>query len=347
MITGDAEETALSMAKSLGLRGATNPNGCLTGAALDRMSTAELSERVGSVSVFARVSPKHKMAIVEAFQARGAIVAMTGDGVNDAPALKMADIGVSMGKSGTDVAKEAADVILVDDNFTTILPAVEEGKSIFHNIQNFLSFQLSTAAAALTLITLSTMFGLTNPLNPMQILFINILMDGPPSQSLGVDPVDRAVMRKPPRKKDEPIIDQRILMRVLFSATIIVAGTLFIYYFAISDDNHMSRRDQTMTFTCFVFLDLVSAIQNRGLGCGLTQNRMLLITVAVSFLSQLGLVYVPFMQAVFQTEALAMDDLVLLFALAAASFALHESRRRYERSKYQSETYGSVMEELV
>jgi P-type Ca2+ transporter type 2C len=154
MITGDGDETALSIAKSLGLRGATNPNACLTGSALDRMTAVQLSERVGNVSVFARVSPKHKMAIVEAFQARGAVVAMTGDGgklffflhslstsvlvahgccdecvaVNDAPALKMADIGVSMGKTGTDVAKEAADVILVDDNFSTILPAVEEGE---------------------------------------------------------------------------------------------------------------------------------------------------------------------------------------------------------------------------
>lgn len=347
MITGDAEETAMSVARSLGLRGATSAGACLTGAALDRMSPAQLSERVGNVSVFARASPKHKMAIVGAFQARGAVVAMTGDGVNDAPALKMADIGVSMGKSGTDVAKEAADVILVDDNFSTILPAVEEGKSIFHNIQNFLSFQLSTAAAALTLITLSTMFGLSNPLNAMQILFINILMDGPPSQSLGVDPIDHDVMRKPPRKKDEPIISRRILSRVAFSASVIVVGTLFIYYFALSDDHRMSRRDQTMTFSCFVFLDLVSAIQNRGLGCGLTQNRMLIATVAISFLSQLGLIYLPFMQAIFQTEALPLDDLFLLFALAGSSFVLHEGRRRYERALNQSETYASVTEELA
>ncbi|KAF8633311.1 hypothetical protein AX17_004485 [Amanita inopinata Kibby_2008] len=187
MITGDAEQTALSIAQKLGLRVGRGAGGgdrglvtsqyCLTGSAIDQMTKAQLRERVGAVSVFARTTPRHKMAIVEAFQARGAVVAMTGDGVNDAPALKMADIGVSMGKSGTDVAKEAADVILVDDNFSTILPAVEEGKSIFHNIQNFLSFQLSTAAAALTLITLSTMFGLSNPLNAMQILFINILMD--------------------------------------------------------------------------------------------------------------------------------------------------------------------------
>ncbi|KAJ6590192.1 Ca-transporting ATPase [Mycena vulgaris] len=352
MITGDAEETALSIARALGLkvgsqhqhahggaqRGAmdlgssalvgagTGNSHCLTGKAIDQMSKAQLKERVGTVTVFARTTPRHKMAIVEAFQSRGAVVAMTGDGVNDAPALKMADIGVSMGKSGTDVAKEAADVILVDDNFSTILPAVEEGKSIFHNIQNFLSFQLSTAAAALTLITLSTMLGLSNPLNAMQILFINILMDGPPSQSLGVDPVDPA--------KDAPIITRRLLYRVLFSASIIV-------------DENMSRREQTMTFTSFVFLDLVSAVQNRGLGCGLLQNKMLVTTVSISAVSQLALVYVPFMQAIFQTAALDLRDLAVILGLAATSFTLHEGRRRYERKLNLDFTWVSDVGEIV
>ncbi|EIW80478.1 calcium-transporting P [Coniophora puteana RWD-64-598 SS2] len=354
MITGDAEHTALAIAQKLGLRvgasqggraGGGNP-ACLTGKEIDGMTQAQLVERVGGVSVFARTTPRHKMAIVEAFQRRGAIVAMTGDGVNDAPALKMADIGVSMGKSGTDVAKEAADVILVDDNFSTILPAVEEGKSIFHNIQNFLSFQLSTAAAALVLISLSTLFGYSNPLNAMQILFINILMDGPPSQSLGVDPVDPAVMRRPPRKKNEPIITQRLLYRVLFSATTIVLGTLFVYTVALGDDL-VSRREQTMTFTCFVFLDLVSAVQNRGLGCGLTQNKMLVTTVSVSLVTQLALVYVPFMQAVFQTEALGARDLTTLALLALTSFALHEGRRHYERGANDKAGYGSAVEEMA
>ncbi|KAJ7496607.1 Ca-transporting ATPase [Mycena latifolia] len=372
MITGDAEETALSIARALGLkvgsqhghggshRGApsssvdlgtsalagTGTSYCLTGKAIDQMSKAQLKERVGTVTVFARTTPRHKMAIVEAFQSRGAVVAMTGDGVNDAPALKMADIGVSMGKSGTDVAKEAADVILVDDNFSTILPAVEEGKSIFHNIQNFLSFQLSTAAAALTLITLSTMLGLSNPLNAMQILFINILMDGPPSQSLGVDPVDPAVMRRPPRKKDAPIITRRLLYRVLFSASIIVVGTLFVYMFALEDEK-MSRREQTMTFTCFVFLDLVSAVQNRGIGCGLLQNKMLVTTVSISAISQLALVYVPFMQAIFQTAALDLGDLAVILVLAGTSFVLHEGRRRYERKLNLDSTWAADVEELV
>ncbi|RDB25132.1 Calcium-transporting ATPase 1 [Hypsizygus marmoreus] len=358
MITGDSEQTALSIARDLGLRvgrssgvGEVGVDGnvvtsqyCLTGKAIDQMTKAQLKERVGNVTVFARTTPRHKMAIVEAFQARGAVVAMTGDGVNDAPALKMADIGISMGKSGTDVAKEAADVILVDDNFSTILPAVEEGKSIFHNIQNFLSFQLSTAAAALTLITLSTMLGLSNPLNAMQILFINILMDGPPSQSLGVDPVDPAIMRRPPRKKNAPIVTQRLLFRVLFSASIIVIGTLFVYVFAL-EDNKMSRREQTMTFTCFVFLDLVSAVQNRGLGCGLFQNRMLVTTVSVSALTQLALVYVPFMQKIFQTAALDLSDLSVILAFAVTSFTLHEGRRAYERKLNAGETYASIMED--
>ncbi|KJA28829.1 hypothetical protein HYPSUDRAFT_33216 [Hypholoma sublateritium FD-334 SS-4] len=354
MITGDAEATALSIAQQLGLRvgriggvggGVSNAH-CLTGKAIDQMSKEQLKERVGNVSVFARTTPKHKMAIVEAFQARGRVVAMTGDGVNDAPALKMADIGISMGKSGTDVAKEAADMILVDDNFSTILPAVEEGKSIFHNIQNFLSFQLSTAAAALTLITVSTMLGLDNPLNPMQILFINILMDGPPSQSLGVDPVDPAVMRRPPRKKNAPIITKRLLYRVLFSASIIVFGTLFVYTFALEDDD-MSRREQTMTFTAFVMLDLVSAIQNRGLSCALTQNRILLTTVSISFITQLALVYVGFMQTIFQTDSLSGRDLGIILGLAITSFALHEARRWYERKIDAEETYVSVMEEIA
>jgi Ca2+-transporting ATPase len=252
MITGDAEPTALAIARELGLKvspiagdGKTSSSSCMLGSQVDQLSERELIERVPSITVYARTTPRHKMAIVRAWQMRGAIVAMTGDGVNDSPALKMADIGISMGKSGTDVAKEAADVILVDDDFSSILPAVEEGKSIFYNIQNFLSFQLSTAVAALTLITLSTLFKLANPLNAMQILFINILMDGPPAQALGVDPVDKEIMKRPPRRKDEPVLSNRLLIRVGFSAAMIVLGTLFVYIYEVGDGS-LSKRDQTM-----------------------------------------------------------------------------------------------------
>lgn len=280
MITGDAEPTAVAIAKQLGLKVSASTSGtlnnnsgdggggdphalpaggssCILGSQIDQMTERELVERVSSITVYARTTPRHKMAIVKAWQMRGAVVAMTGDGVNDSPALKMADIGISMGKSGTDVAKEAADVILVDDDFSSILPAVEEGKSIFYNIQNFLSFQLSTAVAALSLITLSTVFKLASPLNAMQILFINILMDGPPAQALGVDPVDKEIMRQPPRKKGGHVLSTRVIYRVLFSAAMIVLGTLWIYTVETSDGS-MSRRDQTMVcFISFFILDIV------------------------------------------------------------------------------------------
>ncbi|GAA5922849.1 Ca(2+)/Mn(2+)-transporting P-type ATPase PMR1 [Sporobolomyces koalae] len=348
MITGDSEQTAVAIAKQLGIRTSTGTHGSragvLTGKEIDLLSQRQLTDRIGGVTVFARTTPRHKMAIIEAFQSRGAVVAMTGDGVNDAPALRMADIGVAMGRGGTDVAKEAADVILVDDNFATLLPAVEEGKGIFVNIQNFLCFQLSTAVAALSLITLSTAFGLPNPLNPMQILFINVIMDGPPSQSLGVDPVDRDAMKRPPRPKNAPIISQKLMFRVVFSASMIILGVLFVLARELGDGSDLAR-DQTMTFTSFVFLDLASALQNRGLNVPLLQgntNKMLLLAVSVSFLVQLSLVYIPFLQSVFQTQALSLRDLTVLLVLGACSMSIHEWRRRWERKSVQEEAWSSA-----
>ncbi|KDN41511.1 calcium-transporting P [Tilletiaria anomala UBC 951] len=352
MITGDAESTAVAIAEQLGLlragpqrASASARPEVMTGKQIDALTERQLQECVSSVSVFARTTPRHKMSIVAALQANGQIVGMTGDGVNDAPALKMADIGISMGLGGTDVAKEAADVILVDDNFATILSAVEEGKGIFFNIQNFLAFQLSTAVAALTLITLSTACQLKLPLNPMQILFINILMDGPPSQSLGVDPVDRSIMRKPPRAKDAPVLNRQLMHRIIFSASIIVLGTLYIYVHELSK-GLVDQRDQTMTFTCFVLLDLTSAVQNRGLTTPLMGNRMLTLTVGISFCTQLAMIYVAPLQGIFQTQALALSDLLLLFFLCACSFAAHEARRLYER-KLHVDTRDQWEERMV
>lgn len=334
MITGDAPATATSIARVLEIPMSAKDS-VLLGSEVEQMTAEQLSERVQSVSVFARTTPKHKMKIIKAFQARGDIVGMTGDGVNDAPALKIADIGIAMGKLGTDVAKEAADMILTDDDFSTLLHAIEEGKGIFANIQNFLAFQLSTSLAALSLIALATLFGLENPLNAMQILWINILMDGPPAQSLGVELVDPAIMSRPPRAKNAPILTNMIIRRVLFSATTIVLGVMMVFYFEL-EGGSVSRRDTTMTFTSFVLFDMFNALTCRStdksiLAIGIFSNKVFNIAVGCSLLGQLAVIYVPFLQSVFQTEALSLVDLLLLTILASTVLAVDETRKYIRR----------------
>ncbi|EEQ36989.1 hypothetical protein CLUG_01112 [Clavispora lusitaniae ATCC 42720] len=329
MITGDSPTTAANIAKQIGIP-VTSNDSIMTGEQLDRLNEENLSHAIHNVSVFARTTPEHKVSIVKALQRRGDIVAMTGDGVNDAPALKLADIGIAMGKNGTDVAKEAADMVLTDDDFSTILNAIEEGKGIFYNIQNFVTFQLSTSIAALSLIALSTFFGLPNPLNAMQILWINILMDGPPAQSLGVEPVDHEVMNKPPRKRTDKILNKQVIKRVLQSACMIILGTLYIFVKEMQD-NVITARDTTMTFTCFVMFDMFNALSCRHYSksifeLGLT-NKMFNFSVAGSLLGQLCAIYVPFFQSIFQTEALSLGDLFTLLVITSTVFIGDEIRK--------------------
>ncbi|KAH8704749.1 putative calcium/mangenease P-type ATPase [Talaromyces proteolyticus] len=352
MITGDAETTAIAIARQLGIIVNDTPDGrsVLRGDQIDHMTTGELSEAIARTTIFARTSPDHKHKIVRALQARGDVVAMTGDGVNDAPALKRADIGIAMGRLGTDVAKEAADMILTDDNFSTILQAIEQGKGIFYNIQNFITFQLSTSVAALGLVLLSTIMGLHNPLNAMQILWINIIMDGPPAQSLGVEPVDPAVMNSPPRPKHARVLTKPLIQRVLTQAGVIMLGTLIIYIHEMSDvddtlnPGHMSRvvtnHDTTMTFTCFVLFDMFNALTCRSESKSILRgeisvlgNKMFNYAVFGSLIGQLGVIYLPVLQSIFQTEALKFTDLVKLIVLASSVFWVDEGRKYYKMLK--------------
>ena len=350
MITGDSEATALAIAKRVGMGineahdkadQAIRFKTILTGDELDRMTERELAETMSATAIFARTSPEHKMKIIKALQSRGDVVAMTGDGVNDAPALKKADIGVAMGLQGTDVAKEAADMILTNDDFSTILHAIEEGKGIFYNIQNFLTFQLSTSVAALSLVLLSTMLGLKNPLNAMQILWINILMDGPPAQSLGVEPVDPAVMTRPPRARSARVLTRPVMQRVLTSAALIVVGTMMIYVREMSKDGVVTARDTTMTFTCFVFFDMFNALTCRSEAKSLVRremalfgNRMFNYAVAASLLGHLAVISFPPLQSIFQTEALGVRDIFGLVVLASSVLWVDELRK-YVKARRQ------------
>lgn len=270
MLTGDSRETAIAIATKVGIitpedyENSESPEDvAVSGQELEAMDMMELEKRILKTCVFYRTCPRHKLKIVRAFQEAGLQVAMTGDGVNDAPALKAADIGIAMGTSGTDVSKEASDMILLDDNFSTILCAMEEGKSIYHNIKHFLRFQLSTSISALCLIAISTLFNLPSPLNAMQILWINIIMDGPPAQSLGVEPVDKDVMKEGPRPKDASIITRPMIKRILSSAFFIVTGTLYVFYNELGADGTVSKRDRTMSFTTFVMFDMFNALSCR------------------------------------------------------------------------------------
>lgn len=347
MITGDSEATAKSIAEQIGMPLPAGDKSVLSGETLERLSTDELAEVISHVNVFARTSPENKLNIVRALQQRGDVVAMTGDGVNDAPALKLADIGISMGESGTDVAKEAADMVLVDDDFNTILLAIREGKAIFSNIQNFLTFQLSTSVAALSLVVLATTFRLPNPLNAMQILWINILMDGPPAQSLGVEPVDPLIMTKPPRSRSDHVLTRSLIQRVFQSGATIVLGTLFVYVREMSD-RVVTARDTTMSFTCFVLFDMFNALTCRSatksaFEIGFFSNKMFNIAVGLSLLGQLAVIYVPFLQSIFQTEALSLSDLLGLVCLTSSVWIIDEVRKYYKRKSEWATGYSTAV----
>ncbi|KAJ8713681.1 hypothetical protein PYW07_014051 [Mythimna separata] len=334
MVTGDARPTALAVAQMVGLDVLHSQS--LAGDQLDAMTDEELDRMIDTVSVFYRVTPKHKLAIVKSLQRVGNIVGMTGDGVNDGVALKRADIGIAMGRNGTDVCKEAADMILVDDDFATIIAAIEEGKCIFYNIRNFVRFQLSTSIAALSLIALATLMGIPNPLNAMQILWINIIMDGPPAQSLGVEPVDHTVLRRRPRDTTRRIISRALLLNVLLSAAIIIAGTLWVFNREMSD-NKITPRDTTMTFTCFVLFDMFNALSCRSqtksiFEVGFFSNKMFLVAVTLSLVGQMLVIYFPPLQRVFQTEALTGHDIIFLICLTSSVFIVSEVKKLIERT---------------
>jgi Ca2+-transporting ATPase len=349
MITGDHPRTATVIARELGIASDCR---AVTGTELDQLDDDALARTVAEVSVYARVNPEHKLRLVKALQRGGAIVAMTGDGVNDAPALKTADIGVAMGITGTDVSKEAADIVLADDNFASIVAAVEEGRAIFSNIRKFLRYLLSSnIGEVMTMffgVLLAGRIGLEAegsavvlPLLATQILWINLVTDGAPALALGVDPADDGLMQQPPRPHDEGVITSRMWRGIILIGVIMAAGTLFVLDAAMPggfvEGTGDLRYGQSMAFTTLMLFQLFNTFNarsdERSAFSGLFTNRWLWAAVGLSIALQFVVLYVPVLQQAFGTVGLSARDWLRCVAVASSVLWLREADKLITRAR--------------
>jgi Ca2+-transporting ATPase len=321
MITGDHPVTAATIAKRLDII-ETKHDRIITGAELSAMSDDDLLELVGYIKVYARVSPEQKLNIVKALQKRGEYVAMTGDGVNDAPALKHADIGVAMGITGTDVSKEAAHMILLDDNFATIVNAVKEGRRVFDNIRKFIRYVLTGNAAEILTIFLAPFFALPIPLLPIHILWINLVTDGLPGLALTLEPAEKNIMQRLPRNPGQNIFADGLGIQVIWAGLLLAALTIGIQAYAIHiSDAHW----QTMVFTVLCLGQLFYALAIRSdtvsiFRQGIFSNRTLILTVVITFVLQLTIIYLPALNEIFRTQPLTMKELILCIVISMILF---------------------------
>ncbi|WP_025951038.1 cation-translocating P-type ATPase [Geobacillus thermocatenulatus] len=319
MITGDHVLTATAIAKQLGV---LPPGGkVMDGATLSRLSVDELEREVDDIYVFARVSPEHKLKIVNAFKRRGHIVAMTGDGVNDAPALKAADIGVAMGRSGTEVAKEAASLVLLDDNFATIEAAIEEGRNIYENIRKFIRYLLASNVGEILVMLFAMLLSLPLPLVPIQILWVNLVTDGLPAMALGLDRPEENVMKRPPRRPDEGVFARGLGWKIVSRGFLIGVVTLAAFLTAYERSGEDLVYAQTAAFATLVLAQLIHVFDCR---CDRSVfdrspfgNIYLVAAVIVSLLLLLVVIYYPPLAAVFHTKPLAAVDWLLIISLSA------------------------------
>jgi P-type Ca2+ transporter type 2C len=319
MITGDHPTTARAIAQRVGILRAGDGAAVMTGKELEQLSLEEFEKKVEQVQVYARVAPEQKLKIVRALQDRGQFVAMTGDGVNDAPALKRADIGVAMGITGTDVAKEAAHMVLLDDNFATIVKAVKEGRKIYDNVRKFIKYLLTTNSGEIWTLFLAPLIGLPIPLLPIHILWINLVTDGLPALALSVEPAEGDVMKRPPRPPKESVFAHGLGFHALWVGLLMGAIVLGVQALSIRAD---SGHWQTLVFTvlCLTQLGHVLAIRSEQQSLfrqGLLSNKPLLGAVLLALGVQMATVYIPVLNPIFATQPLSPSELV--FALAASS----------------------------
>ncbi len=335
MITGDHKETALAIARELKITGSEGK--ALTGEELDRLSDKEFSSIAEEISVYARVSPEHKVRITEALKKNGHVVAMTGDGINDAPALKKADIGIAMGVTGTDVTKESSDMVLADDNFSSIVAAIEEGRGIYDNIRKFIYYLLSANVGEVLIIFVAIVIGLFTgsailPLVPVQLLWVNLLTDGLPALALGVEPKEAGVMKRRPRKPKDNVLNRHSIGLILLVGALFASATLLLFYSELPSGIKHAR---TVSFTTIVVTELFIALSMRSsqplAKIGVLSNKKLLLAIAASFVLQLAVIYVPVFDAIFETTELAFSDWIPIFAVSLAILLVLEARKYFLR----------------
>jgi Ca2+-transporting ATPase len=323
MITGDHPATARAIARELGIladkEGADEVVRVMTGTELAQLDQAAFEEQVENIRVYARVDPAQKIRIVKALQDKGAVVAMTGDGVNDAPALRAADIGVAMGKDGTDVAREAAHMVLLDDNFATIVHAVRHGRRLYDNIRKFIRYAVTTNSAEIWTIFLAPFLGLPIPLLPIHILWINLVTDGLPSLALTAEPAERGIMHRPPRPPQESIFAHGMWQHMVWVGLLMAALTLLVQAWALRSG---SAHWQTMVFTVLTLAQLVHVMAIRSekeslFSIGLFSNRPMTLTVIFTFLLQMATIYVPALNPIFKTEALDAGELAICLVISS------------------------------
>jgi Ca2+-transporting ATPase len=335
MITGDHPDTALAIACELGIADPTDQ--VITGRQLDDIPDQELSDRVQHIPVYARVSAEHKLRVVRAWKARGQIVAMTGDGVNDAPAVQAADIGIAMGITGSDVTKDASDMVLTDDNFASIINAVEEGRGIFDNIQKFVYYLLSCNAGEVIFMFVAALLGWPAPLLAIQILWINLVTDALPALALGVEPTEPDIMLRPPRPTGQPVIGLRRGLAILYHGSLIAAATLLGFLIVYRGQEANLERARTAAFCIMAYAQLFFAFACRSPRrtlpeLGLLSNRWLLAAVALSGLLQLAAVLVPFVQPMFNVATGMTWEWALILILALTPVTLMEVAKLISRA---------------
>jgi len=336
MITGDHKETALAIAREAGF--ASGPTHALSGLELNALTDADLAARVRNVSVYARVSAEHKLRIVKAWRAQGAVVAMTGDGVNDAPAVREADIGIAMGMTGTDVTKDASDMVVTDDNFASIADAVEEGRSIYANIRKSVHYLLSCNLSEVLVMLGSTLLGWPLPLLPIHILWINLVTDGFPALALAVDPKDPDVMKRPPRDPQAALLDRQRFVTVCLQGAVMAAATLAVFGIARSIMKDGVPFARTMTFTTLVWVQFLHAFTCRHdryslFQVGVASNRMLVGAVLMSACLQAGILVSPWGQEIFKVVPLRAEEWALIAGLGTLPFLLMELWKAWSRAR--------------